>query len=316
MPPSRANTRNVNARNANTVPLVPDQGVLNGQFQNTIQSFAQSMNNLNNNEVEGDKLREIAKVTKKARTRNYEYSQQKSGGGNHSQFRQDQNSRAPGSKSQRKEGCFGCGQSGHRVKNCYSARKGQEGNNTKAQSTSPPVPKGHPTQQAIMPPRRSNTRNANSRNTNTVPLVPDQGVSNFQQKSGGGNRSQFRQDQNSRVPGSESQGSVSENRTYPTCPKCGKNHSTECLAGKERCFGCGQSGHRVKNFSSAGKGQEGNNTKAQSTAPTVPKGHPTQKGNSSGTCGGKRQNRLYALQAPQDQEYFVDVITSMFRVLL
>ena len=149
MPPRRANTRNANARNTNTVPLVPDQGVSNAEFQNTIQPFAQSMNNQNNQQVEGDKLREIAKVTKKARTGNYEYSQQKSGGGNHSQFRQDQNSRAPGSKSQ---------------------------------------------------------------------------------------------------------GSVSGNRTYPTCPKCGKNHPGECLAGKEGCFGCAQSGHRVKNCPSAKKG--------------------------------------------------------------
>uniref|UniRef100_M1B9W1 Gag-pol polyprotein n=1 Tax=Solanum tuberosum TaxID=4113 RepID=M1B9W1_SOLTU len=58
------------------------------------------MNNQNNQQVERDKLREIAKVNKKARIGNYKYSQQKSGGGNHSQFRQDQNSRAPGSKSQ------------------------------------------------------------------------------------------------------------------------------------------------------------------------------------------------------------------------
>ncbi len=37
-------------------------------------------------QVEEDKLREHAKDNKKARTSNYEYSQQKSGGGNRSQF--------------------------------------------------------------------------------------------------------------------------------------------------------------------------------------------------------------------------------------
>ena len=100
MPPRRASTRNVNARNANAIPLVPDQAVSKAEFQNTIQPFAQSMNNQNNQQVEGDKFGEIAKVAKKARTGNYEYSQQKSNGGNHSQFRQDQISRAKGSKSQ------------------------------------------------------------------------------------------------------------------------------------------------------------------------------------------------------------------------
>ena len=37
-------------------------------------------------QVERDKLRELAKDKKKARTCNYEYSQQKSWGGNRSQF--------------------------------------------------------------------------------------------------------------------------------------------------------------------------------------------------------------------------------------
>ena len=58
MPPRRANTRNANARNANAVLLVPDQGVSNAEFQNTMQLFAQSMNNQNNQQVEGDNLRE------------------------------------------------------------------------------------------------------------------------------------------------------------------------------------------------------------------------------------------------------------------
>ena len=101
---------------------------------------------------------------------------------------------------------------------------------------------------------------------------------------------------------SKSQGSISGTKTYPTCPKCGKNHPGECLAGREGCFGCGQSGHRVKNCPSARKGQEGNNTRAQSRAPIVPKGHPTQQGNSSGTGGRQRQNRLYALQAPRTRK--------------
>ncbi|KAK4708588.1 hypothetical protein R3W88_029513 [Solanum pinnatisectum] len=55
----------------------------------------------------------------------------------------------------------------------------------------------------------------------------------------------FRQDQKGRASGSKSQGITSGNRTYPTCPKYGKNHLGECLAGKKGCFGCGQSGHSL-----------------------------------------------------------------------
>ena len=39
-------------------------------------------------QVEGGKIREQAKENKKARTGNYDYSKQKSGGGNHSQGQQ------------------------------------------------------------------------------------------------------------------------------------------------------------------------------------------------------------------------------------
>ncbi|XP_049368427.1 uncharacterized protein LOC125833328 [Solanum verrucosum] len=93
-------------------------------------------------------------------------------------------------------------------------------------------------------------------------------------------------DQYSRAPGSKSQGSVSGNKTYPNCPKCSKNHPRECLADKEGCFGCGQSGHWVKNYLSTRQGQDGKSTWAQSTVPTTPIGHPTQQDMSSGTGSG------------------------------
>uniref|UniRef100_M1DXK3 Gag-pol polyprotein n=1 Tax=Solanum tuberosum TaxID=4113 RepID=M1DXK3_SOLTU len=127
-----------------------------------------------------------------------------------------------------------------------------------------------------------------------------------QQKSRSGNRSQFQQksstpapssssipsprfrnDQKGRASGSKSQGSVTGTKTYPICPKCGKNHPGECFAGKERCFMCGQSGHRLRDCPSR-QGQEGS---------------------------GQRQNRLYALQARQDQEDSPDVVTGTLRVL-
>ncbi|KAK4737393.1 hypothetical protein R3W88_001090 [Solanum pinnatisectum] len=50
-------------------------------------------------QVEGDKLREHAKESMKARIGNYEYSQQKSGGGNCSQFQQKSSTPTPSSVS-------------------------------------------------------------------------------------------------------------------------------------------------------------------------------------------------------------------------
>ncbi|XP_069146888.1 uncharacterized protein [Solanum lycopersicum] len=146
-------------------------------------------------QVERDKLREQAKENKKARTGNYDYSQQKSGGGNCSQ--------------------------------------GQ-------QNFSDPSP--------------------------LLASVPS---------------SKNRYEQNGRAPGSKFQGSVSRTTSYPTCPNCG---------------------------------QESGNGKAQSTNSAAPPSRPTQQGNSSGTGGGQRQNRLYAFQARQDQEGSPDVVTSTLRV--
>uniref|UniRef100_M1DUK7 Gag-pol polyprotein n=1 Tax=Solanum tuberosum TaxID=4113 RepID=M1DUK7_SOLTU len=86
MPHRRTYGRGANAHNANVTPLVPDQEVLNAEFWNSIQ-------------VDCDKLREHAKENKKARTENYDYSQQKSGGGNRSQFQQRPSTPAPSSTS-------------------------------------------------------------------------------------------------------------------------------------------------------------------------------------------------------------------------
>ncbi|WMV49394.1 hypothetical protein MTR67_042779 [Solanum verrucosum] len=111
-------------------------------------------------------------------------------------------------------------------------------------------------------------------------------------KSSGGNHSHLQQDQNSRAPGSKSQGSVSRNRTYPTCPKCGKNHPSECLIGKEGFLEYGQSNHKLKDYPSARQGQRGNINRAQSTVPAAPAGPPNQQGALSGTGGGQCQNSL------------------------
>ncbi|XP_069152653.1 uncharacterized protein [Solanum lycopersicum] len=48
MPPRKTNARNLNDRNANTVPQVPDQEVSNDELRNAINMLAQSMTNQNN----------------------------------------------------------------------------------------------------------------------------------------------------------------------------------------------------------------------------------------------------------------------------
>ena len=45
MPPHRANTRNVNAKNANAAHPILDQKVSNVEFGNAIQLLSQSMTN-------------------------------------------------------------------------------------------------------------------------------------------------------------------------------------------------------------------------------------------------------------------------------
>ena len=82
-----------------------------------------------------------------------------------------------------------------------------------------------------------------------------------------------------------------------------KNHSVEFLARKERCFGNGQSGQRLTDSPST-KGQECGNCSSQSTISVALIIRLTQQGNSSSTGGGQCQNRLYALQARQDEVRF------------
>uniref|UniRef100_M1DHD0 Polyprotein n=1 Tax=Solanum tuberosum TaxID=4113 RepID=M1DHD0_SOLTU len=151
---------------------------------------------------------------------------------------------------------------------------------------------------SIMASHRAYGRNPNVHNANATPPAPDQEVLNvefrnaiqlfaqsgqnrlqFQQKSSAPApssasvpSSKFRQDQKGRASGFKSQRSISGTRTYPTCPKCGKNHPGECLARKEGCFGCGQSGHRLRDCPSTKQGQGGNNGKAQSMTSAAPVG--------------------------------------------
>ena len=45
----------------------------------------------------------------------------------------------------------------------------------------------------------------------------------------------------------------------PTCAKYGKKHEVKCLVGTSVCYGCGNGGHQLNDFSThSAKGSEGN----------------------------------------------------------
>uniref|UniRef100_M1DQ12 Uncharacterized protein n=1 Tax=Solanum tuberosum TaxID=4113 RepID=M1DQ12_SOLTU len=118
----------------------------------------------------------------------------------------------------------------------------------------------------IMPPHRAYQRNAKGRNANAAPPIPDQKVSNAEfcsankllAQSETNQNNQFRQDQ----------------KVW---------HQALCLMG---VFQVPKPTQLVQNVVRTIQGQRGNNSRAQSTAPTAPAGHPTQQVISSGTGGG------------------------------
>ncbi|KAH0773627.1 hypothetical protein KY290_010764 [Solanum tuberosum] len=88
----------------------------------------------------------------------------------------------------------------------------------------------------------------------------------------------------------------------PTCEKCGKKLEGKCLAGMGVCYGCGKSGHQLKDFPTrTAKGREGNQAPPSSSNADAPK-----------------KNLFYALQTRSDQEGSPDVVTNMldFDVIL
>ncbi|XP_069143544.1 uncharacterized protein [Solanum lycopersicum] len=101
-----------------------------------------------------------------------------------------------------------------------------------------------------------------------------------QQKSSGRNRSQFQQKSSTLVPSSAS-------------VPFSKNKLRDCPSRQ---------------------GKRGSIDRAQSTTSAPPTSCLIQQGNSSGTGGGQPQNRLYALQARQDQKGFPDVVICMLQV--
>ncbi|KAH0643768.1 hypothetical protein KY289_034742 [Solanum tuberosum] len=81
------------------------------------------------------------------------------------------------------------------------------------------------------------------------------------------------------------------NYEYSQQKSDGGTRSQRLFAGKEECFGYGQSGHRLKDCPYSKQGLRGNNNRAQSTAPTASTGRPTQQGTSSGIGGSSASPR-------------------------
>ncbi|TMX03643.1 hypothetical protein EJD97_015066 [Solanum chilense] len=72
----------------------------------------------------------------------------------------------------------------------------------------------------------------------------------------------------------------------PTCPRCGKKHEGRCLVGKDGCYGCGESGHMVRDCPKA----KDNMIEGKQVATNQVEGGPPKR------------NRFYALQPKGYQE--------------
>ena len=83
----------------------------------------------------------------------------------------------------------------------------------------------------------------------------------------------------------------------PTCGKCGKKHYGDFLKGKDNCFGCGKSGHKVMDCPNM-RGQDKGSGQAQS----------------SNSNEAPKKNHFYALRSRGEQETSPDVVTGMLKV--
>ena len=70
------------------------------------------------------------------------------------------------------------------------------------------------------------------------------------------------------------------------------------LRGTDNCFGCGKSGHKVRDCPNV-RGQDKGSGKAQA----------------SGSSDAPKKNRFYALRSKGEQETSPDVVTGMLKVL-
>jgi len=73
---------------------------------------------------------------------------------------------------------------------------------------------------------------------------------------------------------------------WPECRECGRRHDGKCLSGTDDWFGCGKSGHMIRDYPSlTAKGREGRQVQSSGFDSSAPK-----------------QYRFYALQTRKDHE--------------
>ena len=99
------------------------------------------------------------------------------------------------------------------------------------------------------------------------------------------------------IPKSQKGRNVDPPRERPTCGKCGKKHVGERLVGMNSWYGCGNSGHMVKDCPNV-------------KCPGKANSHDQSNGPSS---KDPKMNRFYALKARGEKEYSPNFVIGISR---